>query len=95
MDDGTTPGVAVYLLDLDEFKEINDVLGHDVGDDMLVAVAGRLSAIVRPTDTVARLGGDEFVVRLRRRERRGGDAADRRTDLGVPWPVPTGSRAER
>ena len=59
---GAHRGVAVYLLDLDEFKEINDVLGHDVGDDMLVAVAGRLRAIVRPTDTVARLGGDEFVV---------------------------------
>jgi diguanylate cyclase (GGDEF)-like protein/PAS domain S-box-containing protein len=56
------PGVAVYLLDLDEFKEINDVLGHDVGDDVLIAVARRLSAIVRPSDTVARLGGDEFVV---------------------------------
>jgi diguanylate cyclase (GGDEF)-like protein/PAS domain S-box-containing protein len=56
------PGVAVFLLDLDEFKEINDALGHDVGDDMLIAVAGRLQAIVRPTDTVARLGGDEFVV---------------------------------
>jgi diguanylate cyclase (GGDEF)-like protein len=55
-------GVAVFLLDLDEFKEINDVLGHDVGDDMLIAVARRLSAIVRPSDTVARLGGDEFVV---------------------------------
>jgi diguanylate cyclase (GGDEF)-like protein/PAS domain S-box-containing protein len=67
--DGTAPagtseecGVAVFLLDLDEFKEINDDLGHDVGDDVLVAVAGRLQAIVRPTDTVARLGGDEFVV---------------------------------
>ena len=61
---GTDPqrGVAVYLLDLDEFKEINDVLGHDVGDDMLIAVARRLAAIVRPSDTVARLGGDEFVV---------------------------------
>jgi diguanylate cyclase (GGDEF)-like protein/PAS domain S-box-containing protein len=59
---GDQPGVAVFLLDLDEFKEINDVLGHDVGDDMLIAVARRLSAIVRPTDTVARLGGDEFVV---------------------------------
>jgi diguanylate cyclase (GGDEF)-like protein/PAS domain S-box-containing protein len=55
-------GLAVFLLDLDDFKEINDVLGHDVGDDMLVAVARRLAAIVRPSDTVARLGGDEFVV---------------------------------
>jgi len=56
------PGIAVYLLDLDDFKTINDEFGHDVGDDLLVAVARRLSAIVRPTDTVARLGGDEFVV---------------------------------
>ncbi len=56
------PGVAVYLLDLDNFKDINDEFGHDVGDDLLVAVARRLLAIVRPSDTVARLGGDEFVV---------------------------------
>lgn len=60
--DGTTPGVAVYLLDLDDFKEVNDQLGHDVGDEVLVAVGRRLAAIVRPSDTVARLGGDEFVV---------------------------------
>jgi diguanylate cyclase (GGDEF)-like protein len=56
------PGIAVYLLDLDDFKNINDEFGHDVGDDLLVAVARRLMAIVRPSDTVARLGGDEFVV---------------------------------
>jgi diguanylate cyclase (GGDEF)-like protein/PAS domain S-box-containing protein len=56
------PGVAVYLLDLDNFKGINDEFGHDVGDDLLIAVARRLAAIVRPSDTVARLGGDEFVV---------------------------------
>ena len=56
------PGVAVYLLDLDNFKGINDDFGHDVGDDLLVAVARRLAALVRPSDTVARLGGDEFVV---------------------------------
>ncbi|MDA8342570.1 MAG: PAS domain S-box protein [Actinomycetota bacterium] len=61
-DGGTLPGVAVFLLDLDDFKNINDALGHDVGDDVLVAVSKRLLAVVRPTDTVARLGGDEFVV---------------------------------
>jgi diguanylate cyclase len=55
--------VAVYLMDLDGFKPINDVYGHDVGDDLLVAVAHRLQANVRrQTDLVARLGGDEFII---------------------------------
>ena len=55
-------GVGVFLLDLDDFKAINDLYGHDVGDDVLTAVAGRLRTVLRPQDTVARLGGDEFVV---------------------------------
>lgn len=54
--------VAVYVLDLDGFKHINDQYGHDVGDELLVAVARRLQANVRSTDVVSRLGGDEFVV---------------------------------
>lgn len=55
--------VAVYLMDLDGFKPVNDAHGHDVGDDLLVAVAHRLERSVRHhTDVVARLGGDEFII---------------------------------
>ncbi len=66
---GREQGFALFAIDLDDFRPINDMFGHAVGDELLVAVANRLSACVREIDCVARIGADEFVVVQRAVER--------------------------
>ncbi|MEP3857635.1 MAG: EAL domain-containing protein [Porticoccus sp.] len=62
--------MAVLFIDLDHFKEVNDTLGHEKGDQLLVEAASRIGHCIRETDTVARLGGDEFIIILSELEER-------------------------
>ena len=59
---GTSDKLAVLCMDLDHFKDVNDALGHDAGDQLLKDVAGRLRQVLRPNEHVARAGGDEFII---------------------------------
>jgi diguanylate cyclase (GGDEF)-like protein len=81
---------AVLFADLDRFKLINDVYGHRAGDELLVAVAQRLAAVLRPGDTLARLAGDEFVILcedLDTPERADAIAARITAELSAPFPL--------
>ncbi len=90
MHGGDERRIAVLFLDLDDFKVVNDTLGHEAGDLVLSAVAKRIEATLRPGDTVARLGGDEFAVLLKNMEDESiaGRVADRITrQLSTPFAI--------
>ena len=84
--------LALLYLELDKFKPVNDILGHDAGDQLLIQVASRLREQVRASDTVARIGGDEFTVILNDIPRREGVASVARKIIGaIALPFQLGS----
>jgi diguanylate cyclase (GGDEF)-like protein/PAS domain S-box-containing protein len=78
--------VGVVFVDLDDFKQVNDSLGHEAGNELLVSVAARLRAAVRPADVVARFGGDEFLVLAER-------LSDARDATQLAWRLASSLRA--
>jgi diguanylate cyclase (GGDEF)-like protein len=87
--------VTVLFLDVDGFKEVNDSLGHDVGDDLLRQLASRLGGRTRNDDTVGRLGGDEFVVLCRGCDKDGAEALAERFQSSFEEPFLLGGRPIR
>ncbi|MCO8270619.1 EAL domain-containing protein [Actinoplanes sp. TRM 88003] len=84
--------VTVLLLDLDDFKLVNDNLGHSAGDELLTTIAGRLRRHVRPSDVLARLGGDEFAILMRDLEPGDAAALAERLVRTIREPIRLGSR---
>ena len=91
----TMDAFALMVIDLDGFKEVNDIRGHDAGDQVLQSIARRLETVVRASDTVARVGGDEFVVLSSDAGRRGGGGSGRSPSPGAAPALPRRRRHRR
>jgi diguanylate cyclase (GGDEF)-like protein/PAS domain S-box-containing protein len=85
--------LVVLLLDLDQFKDINDSFGHAVGDEVLQEVARRLAVVTRDGDSIARLGGDEFAILLPNASEEEGRKVAGRVSNGLKEPIVVGARA--